>query len=80
MSGLNEASPPNRQAAQATELSLLVDLEARWENLRKAPSQDLAGEHGTDDLLGKQKAYEAFHSKLPPTTIVISLRIHPSCY
>jgi hypothetical protein len=64
MSGLNEASPLNHQAGQATELSLLVDLEARWENLRVARSQDLAGGHGTDYLLGKQKAYEAFHSKL----------------
>jgi hypothetical protein len=46
------------------ELSSLVDLEARWENLRHAPSQDLAGGHGTADLLAKQKAYEAFHAKL----------------
>ena len=64
MSGTNEASRPNHQTAQATELSLLVDLEARWENLRKAPPQDLAGGHGTHDLLEKQRTYEAFHSKL----------------
>ena len=64
MSGINEVSPPNQPAARAMELSSLVDSEARWENLRKAPLQDLAGGHGTDDLLAKQKAYEAFHAKL----------------
>ena len=64
MPGINEASTPNHPTTQATELSLLVDLEARWENLRKAPSQDLAGGHGTHDLLEKQRTYEAFHSKL----------------
>jgi hypothetical protein len=64
MSGINEASPPNEQTARAIELSSLVDLEARWENLRTAPLPDLAGRHGTDDLLTRQKAYEAFHAKL----------------
>src|SRR5437016_3568506 len=64
MSGINEVSPPNQSAAWAKELSSLVDMEARWENLRKAPSQDIAGGHGTDDLLVKQKAYEVFHAKL----------------
>jgi hypothetical protein len=64
MSGINKVSPPKPSAAWAMELSSLVDLEARWENLRNAPFQDLAGGHGTDDLLAKQKAYEAFHAKL----------------
>ena len=64
MSGINEVSPPKQAAAWARELSSLVDLEARWENLRNTPSQDLAGGHGTDDLLAKQKAYEAFRAKL----------------
>jgi hypothetical protein len=45
--------------AQASELSLLVDLEARWENLRKvAPGYSL------QDLQARQKAYDAFHAKL----------------
>ena len=45
--------------AQAAELSLLVDLEARWENLRKG---NLG--HSLQDLLARQKAYDAFHAKL----------------
>jgi hypothetical protein len=44
---------------QAVELSLLVDLEARWENLRK-----LNLGHSLQDLKARQKAYDAFHAKL----------------
>jgi hypothetical protein len=51
-------------AAQAAELSLLVDLEARWENLRRTPLQPPEVESSTQDLHGKQKAYESFHTKL----------------
>ena len=47
---------------QATDLSLLVDLEARWENLRTTPSP--AGGHGTQDLQGRQRAYESYRAKL----------------
>ena len=45
--------------AQAEELSLLVDLEARWENLRKV---NLG--HNLQDLQARQKAYYAFRAKL----------------
>jgi hypothetical protein len=45
--------------SQAAELSLLVDLEARWENLRK-----LNLGHSLQDVKARQKAYEAFHAKL----------------
>ena len=45
--------------AQAAELSLLVDLEARWDNLRK-----LNLGHSRQDLQARQKAYDAFHAKL----------------
>jgi hypothetical protein len=45
--------------AQATELSLLLDLEARWENLRKVNRG-----HSLHDLQARQKAYDAFHAKL----------------
>jgi hypothetical protein len=45
--------------AQAAELSLLVDLEARWENLRK-----LNLGHSLQALKSRQKAYDAFRSKL----------------
>jgi hypothetical protein len=44
---------------QAAELSLLVDLEARWENLRK-----LNLGHSHQALKARQKAYDAFRSKL----------------
>ena len=45
--------------AQATELFLLVDLEARWENLWKVNlGQSL------QDLQARRKAYDAFHAKL----------------
>jgi hypothetical protein len=64
MPEMKEASVRRLDHTQAIELSLLVDLEARWENLRKTPSQ--ASEVGvtTQDLQAKQKAYEAFHSRL----------------
>jgi hypothetical protein len=49
--------------AQAAELSRLVELEARWENMRKIPSWLEERAHVTR-LLEVQKAYETFHSKL----------------
>jgi hypothetical protein len=58
MSALMKASP-----AQPTELSLLVDLEARWENLRVNRAVN-TGREDTAQLQQKQKAYEAFHDKL----------------
>src|SRR5262245_49013168 len=59
-----EAAFASLDAAQATELAVLVELEACWENLRKTPLGAKAVGHGTQDLLGIQKAYDAFHSKL----------------
>jgi hypothetical protein len=58
----SEAAVRNLESAQAIELSVLVELEARWENLRSTPVQ--ARGTGTQDLQGIQRAYEAFHSKL----------------
>ena len=55
---LKEAISGSLGPAQAAELSLLVDLEARWENLRQTSPGDL------QDLHGRQKAYDAFHTKL----------------
>lgn len=43
---------------QARELVRLVELEARWENLPKAPSSDVA------DLRDRQRAYEEFAAAL----------------
>ncbi len=64
MPAMREASVGNLDPAQATELSLLVDLEARWENLRKTASLDPKVGSTTQDLQGKQRAYEAFRAKL----------------
>jgi len=51
-------------AAQPSELSLLVDLEARWENLRANRVLNGVKEETASSLQHKQKAYEAFQSKL----------------
>src|SRR5262245_20135037 len=59
-----EAAVGNLDPAQAIELSLVVDLEARWENLRNAPRQNRAVGASTQDLHRKQKAYDAFRAKL----------------
>jgi hypothetical protein len=64
MPEMKEASVRRVDHAQAIELSLLVDLEARWENLRKTPSQASAVGVTMQDLQAKQKAYEAFHARL----------------
>src|SRR5262249_46319944 len=64
MAKLTEAPSGILDPAQVAELSLLVDLEARWENLRTIRSQDPEGGATTQDLQGKQKAYEAFRAKL----------------
>src|SRR5712692_702967 len=64
MPEMKEASVRTLDPAQATELALLVDLEARWENLRKTPLQTAEAGATTQDLHGKQKAYEAFRAQL----------------
>jgi hypothetical protein len=58
MSALMTAPP-----SQPTELSQLVELEARWENLRGNRVVN-SGREETTHLQQKQKAYEAFHDKL----------------
>jgi hypothetical protein len=50
------------RASCRVELAVLVDLEARWENLRA--SRALAGAFTLLDLQGNQRAYEVFHAKL----------------
>ena len=61
---MREAYAVNIDAAQAAELSLLVDLEACWENLWRTPLRLRETDSRTQDLQGKQKAYESFHAKL----------------
>jgi hypothetical protein len=53
----------NLDPAQAKELAVVVELEARWENLR-ASSQSSKNPPTIHDLHAKQKAYEAFRLKL----------------
>jgi hypothetical protein len=57
-----EPPPGDLDPAQATELSLLVDLEACWENLRKpAPLPARATLH---ELTSRQNAYDRFRARL----------------
>jgi hypothetical protein len=51
-------------AAQAAELIVLLDLEARWENLRAARQGAPRVSSIARDLLGMQKAYDAFRVRL----------------
>jgi hypothetical protein len=64
MADIREIPVGTLAPAQATELALLVDLEARWENLRPTPSRPAEMQPTTQELHGKQKAYEAFRAKL----------------
>ena len=61
MAVMREDSFRDLDPAQAAELSLLLDLEAQWQNLLKASAP---APEGSILLHGKQKAYEAFHNKL----------------
>jgi hypothetical protein len=59
-----QSEAPVLEPAQAAALALLVDLEARWENLRKhSPPPPDVGE-SLKDLSAKQKAYDAFRARL----------------
>ena len=64
MPEIRDAAAGDIAAAQAAELSVLVDLEARWENLRKIPSQAAEAGATMQDLHVKQKAYDAFRARL----------------
>jgi len=64
MAQISEEQFANLDPDQATELSVLVDLEACWENLRKASSPHLDTAPKLKDLTTKQKAYDAFHVRL----------------
>jgi hypothetical protein len=64
MPQISEAPVGNLDPTQATELSLLVDLEACWENLRKPTSRHVDVGIAKKYLSAKQKAYDAFRSRL----------------
>ena len=59
----NDILPLALDAAQAAELLVVADLEARWSNLRKGETWFEAGSR-LSDLQVKQRAYESFRSKL----------------
>ena len=64
MPEMRQGCDRNLDPVQAAELALLVDLEARWENLRNTRAPDPGVLPATEDLHGKQKAYEVFRAKL----------------
>jgi hypothetical protein len=64
MSEMRETAVENLNPAQVADLAVLVDLEARWENLRKTPSSAPEASSTLQDLQGRQKAYDAFRAKL----------------
>jgi len=74
MPDIREIPVGNLDPAQAAELALLVDLEARWENLRNTTSRPADVQPTTQDLHGKQKAYETFRAKLA----AYNKRFHPT--
>lgn len=62
-----EVAVRSMDSTRAAELALLVELEARWENLRQYPAQAHEGTSPAQTLqklLVIQKAYESFRSKL----------------
>jgi hypothetical protein len=59
---------------QATDLALLVDLEARWENLRLDQAANRGKTLTREELKQIQIAYEAFHGKL----VVYNARYKPA--
>lgn len=64
MAAVSENAFRNLEPTQAAALSLLLDLEAQWQNLLKIAPVAAEGSAFLHDLHGKQKAYEAFQTKL----------------
>src|SRR5262249_9543385 len=60
----SDALEPALDPAQAAELALLIDLEARWENLRAPRSLVPREPSTTEDMLAKHKAYDAFRGRM----------------
>ncbi len=69
MSQMSENVAEKLDPTQAAELVRVIDLQAKWENMRGAPT-GVGGNSGfsTPDLQGRQKAYEAFRVKLAAYT------------
>jgi hypothetical protein len=60
---LTEAAVERLDPAQAADLARVIDLQARWENLRVHPTRP-AAEFSVADLHNRQKAYEAFRVRM----------------
>jgi hypothetical protein len=60
MPEMTDPPEPTLDPAQAAELALLIEMEARWENLRVPRSRTAREPSTTNDLQAKQKAYDAF--------------------
>src|SRR5438105_15497240 len=63
MPEITSVSQGNLDPAQAKELAVVVDLEARWENLRSS-NQPVEDPPTIQNLHGKQQAHEAFRLNL----------------
>lgn len=63
MPQMNESTAEKLEPVQAAELVRVIDLQARWENMRGNP---IGAESGGTVLAlqGRQKAYEAFRTRL----------------
>jgi hypothetical protein len=64
---MTESTAEMLDPVQAAELSQVVDLQAHWENLKDVAGRDNAA-CTTTDLQGRQKAYEAFRSRMAAYT------------
>jgi hypothetical protein len=64
MPQMNQAPVGSLDAGQAVALALLVDLEARWENLREHLPPSARAGISLHDQSAKQKAYDAFRARL----------------
>jgi hypothetical protein len=64
---MTESSAEMLDPVQAAELLQVVDLQAHWENLKDTAGRDSAA-GTTSDLQGRQKAYEAFRSRMAAYT------------
>lgn len=63
---MSERTAEQLAPAQAAELAAVIDAQARWENMRCDPPH--AGDNSSAALQGRQKAYDAFRTRLAAYT------------
>ena len=64
---MSERTAEQLAPAQAAELAAVIDSQARWENMRSDPPH--AGDNTSSALQARQKAYDAFRTKLAAYTV-----------